>query len=88
MKTIYKYPFEIVDAFTLTLPVTAQILTVQLQGEVPVLWALLDNREEVSFRNFRIFGTGHTLPDRDDLTYVGTIQTKNLVWHVFVECLT
>ena len=41
MKTIYKYTLDSHDC-TLQLPKGAEILTVQLQNQIPTLWALVN----------------------------------------------
>lgn len=39
-KRIYKYPLEITDKQSVEMPISAEILTVQIQKEKPFLWAL------------------------------------------------
>lgn len=88
MKTIYKYPIEVTDEQTLTLPVKAQILTVQMQGETPCIWAMIDTEESRTKRIvIRVYGTGHPIAGSEDLTYLGTFQIHGgqLVFHAFYE---
>jgi hypothetical protein len=42
LKTIHKYPLHIADRQTVAMPRGARILTVQMQHEVPCLWAQFD----------------------------------------------
>lgn len=86
MKKIYKYSFEIIDIQTVKLPKGAIILTAQLQGGRPCIWAYVDPNEYEY--------TGQEIDDSLDLTYVSTIQIREkiiglpydnriFVWHVF-----
>ena len=42
MKTIWKFPVPVNDGNVLEMPEGAKILSVQVQGETPCLWALVD----------------------------------------------
>ena len=83
---IFKYPLEDEDQQQIMLPVNAEILTVQMQGNTLCLWAKVDetahleNRREE--RTIEQLGTGWPLND-DKRRYLGTIQRGPLVWHVF-----
>lgn len=84
MKTVFKYPFSTADEVTIPMPQNAQILSLQTQGDGPCIWALVDPKERLRSRTFRIFGTGHALPD-EPMLFVGTCQIYggSLVFHVF-----
>lgn len=88
MKTIYKYPLQIADIQALTLPRNAKILTVQMQGDTPYIWALIDRHaptDEVV--TIRMYGTGHDIIGSEYFTYIGTFQMHSgqLVFHTFYE---
>ncbi|MCC8153095.1 MAG: hypothetical protein LIP01_02085 [Tannerellaceae bacterium] len=86
MKKIFKYPIEVTDCQVLTLPAEAEILTVQVQDGTPCLWAMVDTQAtEAEEIKIRIIGTGHNIPDADDLSYINTFQMSGgrLVFHVF-----
>ena len=95
MKKIFKYEIPIQNEFELELPRGAQILTFQVQREMPSMnekpfvWAIIDLKEDISEKvNFRLFGTGHPIPkEANSFSYVGTAQMANgqLVWHLFKE---
>ncbi|GAF77207.1 unnamed protein product [marine sediment metagenome] len=87
MKTIYKYPIPIKHFFNLELPRDAKILSFQTQLGIPVIWALINPENELIKRDFCIRGTGEPdySEDRHIRTYLGTIQTGALVWHLFEE---
>lgn len=85
MLTIYKYSLEITDRQVLEMPTNSEILTVQLQREVPCLWAVVDTDEKVKEKRIiRIIGTGNIVP-KCYLDYIGTFQMVggDLIWHVF-----
>lgn len=80
-KTIYKYTVP-VDT-VLHLPQDAEILTVQVQHNVPQLWALVDPAAPTTPRHIRTYGTGHSIDD--NVEYIDSFQLHNgdLVFHVF-----
>jgi hypothetical protein len=85
MLTIYKYPFEVRSAPFVEVPEPARILSVQVQGGGPCLWALVDTAGPERVVYLRIFGTGQPI-DAAELAlmdFVATFQDGPLVWHVF-----
>jgi len=86
VRAVWKYPVEVYDRFTLTMPAGATVLTVQMQHGVPYLWALVDPKATPETRRFRLAGTGHVMRDEvEEEVYVGTFQMSGggLVFHVF-----
>ena len=84
MRQVFKWTLAITDLQALSLPKGAQILSVQVQNELPQLWALVDPAAEKEKRTIAIYGTGHPVPDNPG-DYIGTVQMLNgrLVWHIF-----
>ena len=84
-RTIYKYPIT-VGGSSISMPGGAEILSVQIQGAAPQLWALVRPGEPEEVRRFRVYGTGHDIPV-GDVKYIGTFQMKGgaLVFHLFEE---
>lgn len=87
-KTIYKYPLEVTDVQNISLPVGAEILTIQTQNETPCLWALVDpNGIEKESKTIEIFGTGHPIGYDMGVSrkYISTFQLRGgqLVFHAF-----
>ena len=82
--TIWKYPLEITGSQEVVLPQGARILCVQVQHDVPCLWALVNPDEPSIPRRIYIFGTGHVAPVSAE-GYIGTFQTNEgqFVGHVF-----
>jgi hypothetical protein len=83
MKTIYKYPFRIQDEQMLAMPEGAQILSVQMQGTIPTIWALVASEAPLKPRKIEVYGTGHEIVDLNSLQYLGTVQERGFVWHIF-----
>jgi hypothetical protein len=85
MKIVYKYPIEFDGHFTLMLPRGANILSVQMQGSIPCIWALVDPDEPEAARTFKLYGTGHPIAAPDTLQFVGTFQVDEgmFVFHLF-----
>ena len=82
--TIWKYPLQATERQTVTMPVGAEILTVQTQHNRASLWAQVDDTQRPIERTIGIYGTGHPLPS-GAISYIGTFQIDRgtLVFHVF-----
>lgn len=81
MAAIYRYEIPVDDAWhSVELP--GVILHVaSRRAEVVEVWAL-DSGTPVVGRYFRVFGTGHPLPD-ERLRHAGTaLAPGGLVWHL------
>lgn len=50
--------------------------------DVVEFWALAGTGQPTEAREYRVFGTGHALPD-EPLTFRGTVVHPALVWHLF-----
>lgn len=89
MKTIWKYetPFE--HKFSISMPLNAEILCVQVDKKThtPCIWAMVYTEYEKEERCFELFGTGHEIHcDMGiDRKYIGTYQYQNgeFVGHIF-----
>lgn len=83
-KSIWKFQLPVTDDIQLELPKDAQILSVQVQNEIPCIWALVDVNAEKETRNFKIFGTGHKVCS-ENLVFIGTFQMLGggLIFHLF-----
>jgi hypothetical protein len=85
MLTVYKY--EVTPHGGVELPIGAEILTVQAQGEKAYLWAKVDTTQtKTEIRRIRCYGTGHKMSN-DFKKYIGTFQLYDgtLVFHAFEE---
>ena len=85
MKTIYKYPIEIMDSQIVTMPIGSHALSVQMQDNQLCIWVLLETSLVSWNRQVRIFGTGNPINLKDRWEFLGTVQDDYYVWHVFIE---
>lgn len=86
MESIFKYQLETTDEQIVEMPLGAEVLTVQVQNEIPCIWAKVNpNHTPIRYR-FRIFGTGHTIEEDFTGKYIGTYQLFNGsgVFHIFL----
>jgi len=83
---IWKYPLK-PELNRIEMPKNALTLTVQIQGDQPVLWALVNPEEEQETRSFLVATTGEPIEALDPvalrLGYVATFQMDWMVFHVF-----
>lgn len=84
MRTVHKYPLDLTDVQAIDMPRDAAILTIQVQHDVPVLWARVDTANLTERRLIHLVGTGNPLPDHA-AGYIATIQLHDgrLVLHAF-----
>lgn len=84
MKTIWKFAVHGPGRFTTAMPKGAAILHVEVQGDAPQMWALVDPSAPAEPRTFESFGTGHPI-NAEIIAHIGTVQFDGgaLVFHVF-----
>ena len=87
MMRIWKFPLKVEDEQELDMPSLACVLCVQVQNEIPCLWALVDDKRPTVRRIVHILGTGHVATGAESSHYVGTFQllSGSFVGHVFVD---
>lgn len=87
IKRIFKYELALQEGQNISLPLGAEILTIQAQNKIPCLWALVDPNKGTEIRHFEIFATGDpVLCDIGvDRKYISTFQLEGglLVFHAF-----
>lgn len=69
------------DSVTIEAPWPSDYQHLAMQGTWITLWALAGDMLPIRRRTFLVFGTGHVI--QGDLHYVGTVQDRSFVWHVF-----
>lgn len=80
---IYKYDLALTGTQTIQVPYRFQPLSVQIQHNTIMLWALVDETDEfLSDRKITIIGTGNPI-DEPPGVFIGTVQQNGFVWHVF-----
>jgi hypothetical protein len=81
---IYKY--VIFENVSLNIPSDSKILSFGIQNERAVIWVMVNKSSENVERKFRLYGTGWSIEEPvEELDFIGTVQDKGLVWHLF-EC--
>lgn len=84
MKTIWKFDLLRAQAQTLKMPDGGQILSIQKQGEMLCLWALVDTAEPQIERILLCLGTGQSISTAwDCLPFLATVIDGEDVWHFF-----
>jgi hypothetical protein len=82
-KVIFKHSLDQNQRKDIPLFVGAEILCVQMQNGVPMLWEMHDDLEfEQVVRTFEIVGTGWKIEDVER-KYISTFQDEGYVFHVF-----
>lgn len=76
-KVVYKYSLR----HRVEMPIGAQILTIQMQDNQPMIWALVDPNAQFELRHFEAVSTGYSVGN--GLQYIGTYFEGQFVWHVF-----
>jgi hypothetical protein len=81
---IWKWQLDLTDTQGLSMPVGAEILSVQVQDRDIQLWALVDETQPNEWRFFAIHGTGQAMPEKPG-KFLGTVQLNSnlVVLHVF-----
>jgi hypothetical protein len=85
MKTIYKYPIEVIGRQAILLPKYAEVLCVQIDNKNgdPHIWCLVETENPLELVEFIIFGTGQEITNKEAMRYIGTFQQSVFVWHLF-----
>lgn len=85
MRTIYKYQLELAEHIQpIQMPVAADLLHAEMQGCVPLIWAMVDPDAPETTRAFRLIGTGWPIgEDETRLDHISTVRDREFVWHIF-----
>ncbi len=85
MKKIYKYRLTLIDRQYINMPIGYEILSVQVQDNDLVLWALVSPEMKNARVPIEINGTGNMIHEHEGESkkYLATIQMNYFVWHVF-----
>ena len=81
---IHKYALKLDFGMQiLKMPMGAEILTAQIQGEQLVLWAKVNSDVPAADRKFEIVGTGQSV--QPNVFHISTIQSMSgtIVFHLF-----
>lgn len=85
-QAIWKFPLEVTDLQFVPMPAAAEILSVAVQREQIVLYALVDPNAPTVDQWFAIVGTGHPVPQsvsRKNFLGTASLHGGALMFHVF-----
>lgn len=85
-RTVWKYAVEVDDdEHTIGMPAGSRIVHVDsADARVVVFWAEVEPKSPPVARTFRVFGTGHPIPEGEGWGHVGTAPSEYaLVWHLY-----
>lgn len=82
-KMIWKFPLRIQDEQLVEMPEGAEILSVQMQNDVPCAWALVDPIAARDQVKILCRGTGPPVNGATADRFIGTIQAGPFVFHFF-----
>jgi hypothetical protein len=85
MITIFKYPVQMTEDFTVRLPAGAKVIHVDVQRGQPQMWVRVDTDQPERHQAFGVFGTGHDMSKHPVAAapHLGTFMLENLVFHLF-----
>lgn len=85
MKAICRFHFTVQDEFAIAMPKGAVVLSVQVQGGYPCIWAMVDDDASRVDRKFALRETGDSCDGLDPEDYRGTFQVEGgfRVYHMF-----
>ncbi len=85
MRKVFKYELKWRDKVRVDMPRGSQPISVGVQDEALMLWALVDPDEDTNASfSFRVAGTGHPI-EEENLDFIGTVHFHDLVFHVFED---
>lgn len=82
---IWKFTLDITDEQTVGIPLNYRALTVQMQNGVLCMWALVDPDSSTVTRKVFVVGTGNPCDHISACQYLGSVQERAFVWHVFMD---
>ena len=81
MNAIWKFPLT-AEETEIEAPIE-HFLTVQMQGDTPCVWAIVNPDKTPRKYKVVIIGTGCECQRIDASKYIGTVQAGMYVWHCF-----
>ena len=87
MPVIWKFPVLNLAQFSsgfdgdITIPGAFRIVDVQMQGNIPTIWAEVNPANPKQKVRIIMVGTGHEIPM--PAKHLGTVQDGELVWHIY-----
>lgn len=92
MRTIWKFPLQMIDEQVIELPANSRVLSAGLDpAGLLCVWAQVDSEQPKSRAAIFIQGTGQPLIDGIDYwphennKFIGSVLQGQFVWHVFAR---
>ncbi|GAB6439722.1 hypothetical protein CON36_34030 [Bacillus cereus] len=89
MYSVWKFVLESQETQMLEVPLGAEILSTETQGDDIVVYALVDTEQtEKEYKDVRVYGTGVPIPDViTEYNFLGTAKFYNgsMMFHVFYK---
>jgi len=85
-KKIWKYTLENSRTQIVKMPLTSEIMDIQMQNGKPTMWAMVDPETEEIELKINMYGTGDDIHEnvlKDE--YLSTVQDGEFVWHFFMS---
>lgn len=83
---IFKFILMSVPGQIVRMPAKSEIMDVQIQSGVPVMWALVDDSSEIIDVKINMYWTGEELrKSNSEEIYLATVQDGEIVCHFFME---
>tara|TARA_R110000851_G_scaffold292052_1_gene446457 strand:- start:49 stop:306 length:258 start_codon:yes stop_codon:yes gene_type:complete len=83
MQQVWKYEVPPNES-AIEMPIFAEILSAQFQGDKVYVWALVDIDKALTQRKIFVRGTGHNIRS-ENLLFIQTIFYGAMVFHVFED---
>ena len=83
---IWKFGLNNEETQLVKMPSKSEIMDIQIQNGLFVMWALVDPDSEVIEVMIKIYGTGWEIDDNITKNeYLATVQGGSFVWHFFMS---
>lgn len=83
---IFKFRLKSESEQIVRMPAKSELMDIQVQSGVPVMWALVDDSSEIIDVKINMYWTGDELvKSNSEKTFLATVQDGEIVCHFFME---
>ena len=83
---IFKFRLKSETEQIVRMPAKSEIMDIQMQNGVPVMWALVDDSSEIIDVKINMYWTGEELrKSNSEEIFLATVQDGEIVCHFFME---
>lgn len=65
------------------MPQSAKPISIAVQDSEIVIWAEVDEEDKSKYFMFLPVFTGDSPPNKKDVSFIGTVQIRTLVYHIY-----